>query len=247
MNAYKFNFVIGTVALLLLFCRISTAGVIDLEFRPSFQVVAPGETVSVGLYAVSADATDDVISVMDVVLTWDPTFLSLQGVVNNGPYNWLSSGLPFNAIGDLNVDLTDGDATYTARSRFAPQPSAMATSTGLLVTTIQFTAVVETSGVSLDMVESLGIASTKVISDIPAFDVHGTLDGATVVVQSCAASDIDDDTDVDLVDFAAFQRCNNVELTNQFAIDCLCAFDSDNDGDIDPADFASFAAGITGP
>ncbi|MCA9249792.1 MAG: hypothetical protein R3E58_01080 [Phycisphaerae bacterium] len=246
MNGHKF--VIGVVlASTSLLGGKCFAGIIDLEFRPSLQVVAPGETVNVGLYAVSVDETDDVISVMDVVLTWDPAILSLQGVVNNGPYNWLSSGFPFNAIGGLNVDLTDGDATYTARSRFAPQPSAMATSNGLLVTTIQFVAVAESSTTTLSIVESIGIATTKVVGDIPGFDVHGQLNGATFVVQSCTDSDPDDDGDVDLVDFAAFQQCFGVSSIDQFAIDCLCSFDSDNDGDIDLTDFDSFAAGITGP
>ena len=123
----------------------------------------------------------------------------------------------------------------------------MATSNGLLVTTIQFVAVAESSTTTLSIVESIGIATTKVVGDIPGFDVHGQLNGATFVVQSCTDSDPDDDGDVDLVDFAAFQQCFGVSSIDQFAIDCLCSFDSDNDGDIDLTDFDSFAAGITGP
>ncbi len=172
------------VAIATLFCWSvgnASGGTINLEWRPAAQSVLVGETINIGLYAVSDDGVDDEISVMDVVLEWDQSLMSLQGLDNNGPYGWLSSSFPATAIGGLNPDHTDGDATYTARSQFLP-PSAFATPDGLLVTTVQFLALAETPGTMLTIPESKGLAETAVIGDIPGFDVHGTLGSALVTI-----------------------------------------------------------------
>lgn len=159
------------------------AGPISLEWRPDNQVVTVGSIVNVGLYAVSDDAIDDVISVMDVILEWDPGFLTLQGVDNNGPYTWLSSSFPAAAPGGLNPDHSDGDALYTARSQFMPSPPAYATPDGLLVTTMQFLALAETPGTILSIPEDHpGGAETIVVGDISGLDIHSGLGSATIVI-----------------------------------------------------------------
>jgi hypothetical protein len=159
------------------------AGPISLEWRPAHQVVNVGSTVNVGLYAVADDGVDEVISVMDVILMWDPAFLDLLGVDNNGPYTWQSSGFPSAAPGGLNPDHSDGDALYTARSQFFPAPSAMATAAGLLVTTMQFTALAETPGTMLFIPEDHPDgAETIVVGGISALDVHSSLGSATIVI-----------------------------------------------------------------
>ncbi len=60
----------------------------------------------------------------------------------------------------------------------------------------------------------------------------------------CAAvsHDSDNDADVDLIDFAAFQRCVPTGGPG-----CVESFDADCDGVISPSDFASFFASVTGP
>jgi len=159
----------------------AVAGPISLEWRPADQTVMVGSTVNVGLYAVSDDAVDDVISVMDVILEWDPAFLSLLGVNNNGPYTWLSSGFPPAAPGGLNPDHSDGDALYTARSQFPPAAPGMATPAGLLVTTVQFTALAQTPGTLVIIPEDHPDgAETIVVSEIPGLDVHSSLGSATI-------------------------------------------------------------------
>ena len=165
----------------------ASGGPISLEWRPASQSVVVGDTINIELYAVSDDSVDDEISVMDVILEWDPSFMSLQGLDNNGPYNWLSSSFPATAIGGLNPDYSDGDATYTARSQFIP-PSAIATPGGLLVTTVQFLALAETPGTMLTIPESKGLAETSVIGDIPGFDVHSSLGSAMVTITPEPAS-----------------------------------------------------------
>lgn len=170
-------------ALALFVAHSATAGPISLEWRPDNQVVSVGSIVNVGLYAVSDDAVDDSIAVMDVILEWDPAFLNLVGVNNDGPYTWLSSSFPPAAVGGLNPDHADGDALYTARSMFSPAPPALATQAGLLVTTVQFMALAETAGTVLSIPEDhVGGAETIVVSDVSGLDVHSNLGSATIVI-----------------------------------------------------------------
>jgi len=173
----------AVVALGMLGTAGAVADPISLEWRPANQVVTVGSTVNVGLYAVSDDAVNDIISVMDVILEWDPAYLNLIGVDNNGPYTWLSSGFPAAAPGGLNPDHSDGNALYTARSQFPPSPFAEATPEGLLVTTVQFMALAETPGTLLAIPEDHPDgAETIIISDIPGLDIHSNLGSATIVI-----------------------------------------------------------------
>ena len=75
---------------------------------------------------------------------------------------------------------------------------------------------------------------------------------ATVVCDACglittgwARFDADDDCDVDLADFLAFQTCFTGP-GGPVAPGCEC-FDSDDDGDVDLADFLDFQTVYTGP
>ena len=60
------------------------------------------------------------------------------------------------------------------------------------------------------------------------------------------AGDADGDWDLDLGDFAAFQRCFGGDGVAPSNYNCL-TFDHDRDGDIDAADLAAFSAAMTGP
>jgi len=226
---------------------LAVANLIDLEWRPSYVVVTPGEVVRLQLVAVSQDAVDDPISVMDVIFVWDTAYLSLLGVVNNGPYSWLSSGLPPNASGGLNVSLADGDALYTARSRFPPSSPAYATSNGLHAATIEFLALTEVSSTGVAIEEERNGAETFVVSSIPGLDVSGSLGSAEIVVSDCDLFDFDADGDVDLRDFQALQHCMGPGVAPLSNVACLCCFDADRDGLIELADVAAFDAALVGP
>jgi hypothetical protein len=223
------------------------AGFIDLEWRPAHVVVTPGEIVRLQLFAVSQDEVDDVISVMDVIFLWDPAYLSLLGVVNDGPYAWNSSGLPPNALGGLNQDLTDGDALYTARSQFPPNLPAHATSSGLHAATIEFLALAEISSTGVPIVEERNGAETLVVSDIPGLDVSDNLGGAEITVMDCLLFDFDQDGDVDLRDYQSLQRCMGGAIEPAERNACLCSFDADRNGAIETSDYTTFNAAITGP
>lgn len=225
----------------------ASAGGIDLAWRPQRVVVTPGETVRLQLLAVSQDEVNDIISVMDVIFLWDTAHLSLLGVVNDGPYTWLSSGLPLNAIGGLNQDLTDGDAVYTARSQFPPTPFAQATPEGLHAATIEFLALAEVASTGVPIVSERNGAETFVVSDIPGLDVSGALGAAEIVIADCVLFDFDADGDVDLRDFHALQGCLGLGPAAVADVPCMCTFDADRDGQIRLDDVAAFDAALTGP
>ncbi len=122
---------------------------VNLEWRPVLQQdVEVGETVEIGLYAVSDDETDQLMSSVEAILLWDPTRLGLLGLDNNGPYEWLASSFPDDsgpAFDGLNFPFSglpanDGNAWYNAWSKLPPAPAAAATPDGLLLATFQFQA-----------------------------------------------------------------------------------------------------------
>lgn len=234
----------------------ASAGVdtVRLELRPAGQTVFETETVVVSLVALSDDALADEISVMEVILQWDPAILSLQGNIDPTPamggYDWLSSGFPVIGDSGLNQSLTDGDALYLARSQLLDPPgSAMATSSGLVVTRFEFSVVSPSLGTNVDipLSEPVSGAETQLVGSIPNFDILSGTSGATVAIDACdALFDTDGDGDVDLVDGAQFQLCfsGSGVLANPV---CRCFLDTDLDTDVDDADYTMFEAALTGP
>ena len=217
-------------------------GLIDLEWRPAAQAVLVGETVNIGLYAVSDDGeTNQSISAMDVILAWDPEFLELTGNVDDGPYDWMVSVFPNDSGADgLNETWADGDALYIAYAR-GGEP-AWATPAGLLVTTIQFTALAEAPETVLSIPEQAGYYTETVIYDgqIPGLGVQGDLGSAVVTVLSePPPGDCDGDLDVDLDDYITFNGCLGGPDSDHGGGACDCA-DLDGDEDVDLSDFAGF-------
>ena len=60
--------------------------------------------------------------------------------------------------------------------------------------------------------------------------------------QPAIRGDVDSDGDLDLWDFAGFQRCHGDE-----SAPCLSLYDYDEDSDVDGADFDKFIASFSGP
>ena len=196
-------------------CILATSGLatspaaanINLEFRPAGQTVSVGDTVSVGLYAVSDDKTDQFMAAAQVILAWDPEFLQLLGNDDTGAVPLLSSSFPANDPFNLNeqVPPQDGDGIYIA---FAPLGNPVAaTPSGTLLTTFLFKAVAETFSTPVDILEFGGnpVGETIVFdATVPNLDVTGSLTGATVHVAgtSCPA-DLDHDDSVGILDLLA--------------------------------------------
>ncbi|MCZ6655112.1 MAG: hypothetical protein O7D91_19050, partial [Planctomycetota bacterium] len=156
---------------------------INLEFRPPSQSVLIGDTVSIGLYAVSDDETDASLTAAQVIISWDPSLLRLLGNDGTGAVPLLSSGFPPNDPFNLNevVPPQDGDGLYVA---LAPLGNTVPTTPeGVLLTTFQFLALADTPQTPVDILDSGGdpLGETIVFDGtVPNLDVTGTLIGSVV-------------------------------------------------------------------
>ena len=102
------------VSLLMLGGSYEAHANVNLEWRPAAQTVHVGDTVHVGLYALSDDDTDQPFLAVQVIMVWNPADLLGVTQVNSGPFPWPASGFPDDSAGDgLNLTGLDGDAYYT--------------------------------------------------------------------------------------------------------------------------------------
>lgn len=159
-------------------------GFVDLEWRPPTQTVDVGETVEIGLYAVTNDGKDHSIVAVLAILDWEPMFLGLVGNINNGPYEWQESGFfDDSKFDDLNKTWLDGDALYLALAQFE-RPWPDATPEGFLITTMEFTALAETETTAIDVPLHAGQFSQSLIlsGEIAGLDVLGSAGSAFVTI-----------------------------------------------------------------
>ena len=170
------------ISLLLIWVTSSADGGVNLELRPTEQSVLVGEIASVGLYAVSDTTENQMVRGMQVVLRWDPAYLRLSGVKDDGAPPWILSGFyDDSGMGGLNNTFDDGNAFYQAASDF--WSPAWATPDGVLVTTFLFEALVQTPGTVGSILPALGEhATTQVFGEKPKEDVTGTLGQCAVTV-----------------------------------------------------------------
>lgn len=164
---------------------------VNLEWRTTPQVVSVGNTVSIGLYAVS-DAPTQTVSVVDAILNWDPVYLDLISITNNSPYTWNSSGLPDDCgLDALNADpvcplfgtvTNDGNAFYSARGALGNP--AVATSAGLLVATFNFSALAATPSTLINIPAMTGLFSESVVvsGELAGDIITGSLGTAQITI-----------------------------------------------------------------
>lgn len=166
------------------------SGNINLELRPASSSVFVGNTVSLGLYAVSDSMANQALAGVDVILNWNPAFLSLgladlTGSSMSGPG---FSNLPPD-LGGFNSSLSDGDAIWVG---YAPLMAPVtATPSGTLLVTFNFLALAPTAPNTPVTIPASDLpntgggpgGSTRVFdSEIPNFNVVGSLSGALVTV-----------------------------------------------------------------
>lgn len=159
---------------------------IDLELRPADNPWLVGDTVAVGLYAVSDDPGQvQTFSALRLVFGWEPGYLDLIGLDQTGAVPLQASMFPAGDMWGLNEQLPpqDGDGLYQASAPLGMPIET--TSAGVLVTTLLFEASARISATLVDALPAGGdpLINTAVIDGlVPGLDVTGTLTGATIVI-----------------------------------------------------------------
>ena len=157
-------------------------GAVNLELRLDPSSVSIGDTIGVGLYAVSPDGVDDVFSGLDVVLLWNPAHLELVEAISDGPHAWsfLFGFPPDSQLDGLNDSFLDGNALFQAASFNA----ATATPDGLLVATLRFVAVGGATSTIITIEETIGQFSMTQVLQPGGQDVTGDLFGVDITIAS---------------------------------------------------------------
>lgn len=141
------------------------------------------DVVAISLMARSATAREEQIGSIAAVLTWNALRLELVGHDDNGPYAWMTSEFPDDsALDDLNATFLDGNAYYQASRQPEPNPPAISSPGGLLVTTFLFRAV--SAGATLvELAEREGQYSQTRVSDAETagLNITGNLDAPALV------------------------------------------------------------------
>jgi len=163
---------------------LSTAAadaLVNLEWRPLQQSVTVGSPVAIALYAVSDSAVPQLISAMDVIVEWDPAYLQYVQLGDPQPY-WLADGFFDGSPDDLNENLQDGSAMYTAWANLGE--SVAVPQEGLLCVEFEFLALASTSSTLVRILPTFGqVAMTQVLDGTsPNLDVKGTLGSADVAI-----------------------------------------------------------------
>lgn len=224
----------------------SAAADINLELRPLSQTVPIGQTVDMGLFAVSDNGEiTQTLSAADIVVAWDPAALRLLGLDQTGAAPLLLSGFPANDPYGLNevVPPQDGDGYYQVLAILGAPVEA--TVPGTLLTTLRFDALSLSAGTPVNIPASGGnpaLNTTVFDGEVPNTIVTGTLSGATVTIVPgpCPLpGDVNGDAAVNGADVKAFVDCLLTGSTP--AGNCDCA-DLDGQPGVSVQDISPFVA-----
>jgi hypothetical protein len=168
--------------------------------------------------------------------TWRPTFLLSTVLDEDGVYGGLYTYVdvwPNVVAGDFNADGLASNSDAEAAANFVAQYDGDPLyDADLLV-----------NGV----IELVSFAIRFSVFDV---NYDGFLDEYDLTYSLQAPGDYDNDCDVDLEDYAAFQRCYAIEQADDSSLllaGCLDAFDLDADQDVDWTDFGQWAPLNVGP
>jgi uncharacterized protein (TIGR03382 family) len=164
---------------------------IDISLQPSLPQYSVGNQVAVGVYAFAdPDEVQGMLS-FQMIFTWDPSRLHLNGVSTLG-------GQPFTAIGFIHDAYginetnppTDGNAMLIGLGPLGS--SIVVPQQGVLLTTLLFDALAPASGTPLTILPSAGspVGTTVVYGDTgPNVSVTGTTTGTsiTIIPAPCSA------------------------------------------------------------
>ena len=234
---------------------------INLELRTLSSTAGVGDTIEVGLYAVSDDNTNQAFIGLQVIIGWDANALMLTSVLENG-FDWLGFSLDDCGVDQLSneicppldgcissggVPCNDGDILLNA---FNFAVDALATPEGVLVATYVFQATCPGSSARVWVIPVGGPRSeTFVLVNDPAIPlVTGTLGELILSIVSCGTcGDFNGNCRVELFpDHFDFVGCMNGPDGAPLPPVCNPA-DFNGDGVADMLDAAAFQREFTGP
>jgi hypothetical protein len=118
MRSQKFRWGLVGAATFCCLAAYAPAGTVNLQLRPATTSVCQiGGNVDIQLWALSANfcanavdqSCDDQVAAIQAILNWDPTHLSLVGLVNSSSYSWAAQFFPDDRELDrLNHDRAGG-------------------------------------------------------------------------------------------------------------------------------------------
>jgi hypothetical protein len=159
---------------------------INLEWRPPLSTVTVGDTVGVGLYAVSDSSREQLFSTTQVYVAWNPTYVQLTGVNDAGAVGWLTrTGFPVGDAYGLNeaAPPADGSGLWVGFGPLGSQNFLHATPAGALLTTFSLRALAQTTGTPLaaERGDWGGLPITKINGTVPNTNVLGTIGPAGMI------------------------------------------------------------------
>ncbi len=173
----------------LVIASMTQAAPVNLALQPPVTVTSVGNTVGIQIVATNAGPPEpESVSVIDVIVHWNPAVLQLTGFSNAGAPPWFISGFLNDADG-INAPIgpglaNDGDALFSALA--TPGGGVNIPSTGQLVTTLNFLVLAPTAGTPIDIVLMQGMfGQTRVIAQgQPNVNILGTVSGAVVTTMA---------------------------------------------------------------
>lgn len=160
----------------------AASAAVNLEFRPFSSAVNLGDTVELGLYAVASSETSELVSSIDAVIIWDPSYLGEVSLPYDPPEMWLFAAFSDFALDGINDALDDGNALYTGWANMG-EPIQV-TQDGTLCDVFSFQTLAPAAHTSVSIAASFGqITYTSVLDGTAGNkDITGSLGSADVSV-----------------------------------------------------------------
>jgi hypothetical protein len=153
---------------------------IDLSLEPAAQTALVNDVVEIDLLVSSDDDQGRLFAALEAILDWDLVYLDLLGVDDSG------AGYPFGPANHfmpdpdgINDDLHDGNALFIALA--APGGEATAPPEGMVVTTLRFEALAETSGTVVSFLPEMGAHGVTRVRRLDLSDVTGDITSTATV------------------------------------------------------------------
>ena len=205
-------------------------GRLSLESPDGNCGVQPSGSVTVLL---EVSGLHEAINAVQALIEFDHNRLSYRGTTPGD-----GSGSPWDSAFEVHNEVDAGRITYALGLPGAGSDQAA------VVARIEFDVLFE---------DPPEVAQVRLLPQIPPLVAKLTLasNGSTVIPELGAAvtlfspGDADADSDIDLLNYAAFGSCLSGPDAAEWSPDC-CAFDFDRDGDVDLGDYAGFQHVFTG-